>query len=148
MMEIVDHGEWVYYKPDNYPVKGLPSHILFARRVSDGQDWYLFARKELTTADTIKMTVMKTDVGWAVLTTTTDASVLFPAGARVIEVRGATEDHESFRMKHVDFDNKTFLSPPPAPPSMMQMLMEELGVDETKLKAKLDAVMKNRSQHG
>lgn len=150
MIDIVDHGEWEAYKPDNYPIKGLPSSILFARRISDGYDWYMFARKELTAADTIKMTVRKAEEGWVVLTTTHDVSEIFPADSRLIEVRGATEAHETFRMNLVDLDKKQFLAPPSPEerPNMMKMILEELGVDEAKVQARYDAAMKNRRQHG
>ncbi len=149
-MEIIDHGEWVAYKPDNYPVK-LPPNIIFSRRVSDGADWYQFQRSKLTAPDTVKMTLMKTDDGWAVLTTTYDASMLFPTnGMRLIEVRDAPKDHESLRMQFLDLDKKRFVPPPPRDdqPTMMKIIMEELGLDEAKLKAKLDAAIKSRRQHG
>ena len=147
-MDITDHGEWVRYEPDNYPIKGLPSHVLFARRVSDGMDWYQFQRSELTAADTVKMLLVKTDEGWAVITTNHDATHLFPAGARLIEVRGVDRDHESYRMNFVDLDKKRFLPPLHDQPSMMSIIIEELGLDEAKLKAKLDAALKNRRRHG
>jgi len=150
MMDIIDHGEWVVCdKPDDYPVK-LPPNILFARRVSDGVDWYQFQRKELTAADTIKMVIRNTDEGWAVLTTTHDATHLFPAGSRLIEVRGATENHESFRTQFVDLDKKQFTPSilPQDRPNMMKSIMEELGMDEAQMKAKHDALLKNRRQHG
>ena len=147
-MEIIDHGEWVGYKPDNYPVK-LPPNIIFSRRVSDGQDWYQFQRQELTASDTLKLIAIKTDDGLMVLTTTYDASHLFPTGgARLFEVRDAPKDHESLRMQRLDLDRQRFVPPPPRPPTMLQMVMEELGVDESKLQAKLDAALKNRRGHG
>jgi hypothetical protein len=153
-MEIIDHGEWVASeKPDNYPVK-LPPGILFARRTSDGLDWYQFQRSELTDTDTVKMLLRKTDQGWAVLTTTYDASELFPQDSRLIEVRGVTDDHESYRMNLVDLDTKQFTLPVPQEerPDMMKMIMEELGLDPAKMKAKFQAAqqaaMKNRRQHG
>jgi len=149
-MDIIDHGEWVGYTPSDYPIKGLPATIVYAMRESDGADWYLFQRKELTATDSIKMLLRKTDQGWAVITTTYDASSLFPVDSRLIEVRGATADHESFRMNLVDLDKKQFTPPIPPEdrPNMMKIIMEELGVDETKMKAKLDAALKNRRSHG
>ena len=145
-MDIIDHGDWVAYTPDPWP-KHLPSHIIFARRVSDGRDWYEFQRKELTGTDTVKMTLRKTDIGWAVLTTNLDGSALFPAGLRVIEVRGMVGDHESFRTKILDLAKSTFAMPPEPPPSMLKLMMEELGIDETQMRAKLDA-FRNRRTHG
>jgi len=149
MIDIVDHGEWEAYKPDNYPIKGLPSSILFARRVSDGYDWYMFARKELAVADTVKVLLRKAEEGWVVITTTHDASMLFPADSRLIEVSGVTADHESLRTNILDFDKRQFI-PPPKPedrPNMMKIIMDELGVDEAKVTAKLEAARKRRP-HG
>jgi hypothetical protein len=148
VMDIIDHGEWENYKPENYPIK-LPSHIIFARRISDGADWYLFQRRQLTATSTIKMLLRKTDQGLAVITTTLDASELFPADSRLIEVSGVSERHESFRLNLVDLDAKRFTPPPSAQdrPDMMKVIFEELGLDEGKLRAKLDAAMKRR-QHG
>ena len=147
MIDIIDHGEWVIYKPENYPIK-LPQNIIFARRVSDGADWYQF-RKDLA-ADTIKVLLRKAEEGWVVITTTHDVSELFPADSRLIEVRGVTEAHESLRLNLVDLDKKQFTPPPKAEdrPDMMKMIMEELGVDEAKIRARFDAAMKNRRRNG
>jgi len=150
-MEIVDHGEWIHCdKPENYPVK-LPASIVFSRRVSDGRDWYQFQRQELASPDTLKLLAMKTDDGeWSVITTTYDASMLFPsAGMRLLEVRDPPADHESLRMQRIDFKAKKFAPPPPPPATLMQVLIEELGLDADKLQARLDQLTNNRSRkHG
>lgn len=147
MMDIIDHGEWVTYKPESYPIK-LPSHIIFARRVSDGADWYMFRNNGLIAPDSIKMTLMQTDDGLIVLVTSRDISEVFPAGRRLIEVRGVTDDHETFRQHRFDLDRKRFLPPLPRPPTMTQVLAEELGIDEAKLRARYDAAVNNRRKHG
>lgn len=149
-MNIIDHGEWEAYKPDNYPIK-LPSHIVFARRVSDGRDWYLFQRRELASTGTVKMLLRKTDQGLVVITTTHDASELFPADSRLIEVSGVDAGHETFRLNLVDLKKKRFTPPPSVKdrPDMMKLIIEELGLDEKKLRAKFDAIVKgNGRQHG
>jgi hypothetical protein len=149
-MKIIDHGEWTACpKPENYPVK-LPSHILFSKRVSDGQDWYMFQRRELRDAKGLfVIAVPADDGGLSVITTTHDVTALFPtAGMRLFEVLDAPEDHEKLRMQRLDLKKKRFVPPPPQPPTMMQMIMEELGLDAGKMQAKLDAARKNRSTHG
>jgi hypothetical protein len=147
VMNIIDHGEWELYRPEKYPIK-LPANIIFARRVSDGMDWYLFHRRELTSPDTVKMLLRKADQGLVVITTTRDASELFPAGSRLIEVSEVSGDHEALRQNLVDIANRKFTPPPLEEDrvTMMTLLMEELGLDEKQMFEKLKA--RNRSQHG
>ena len=103
-MEIKDHGNWEPYVPESYPIR-LPPNVLYARRVEDGTDWYLFQRKELTGEETIKLTAFQEPDGdWIVQATATDASMLFPINMRLIEVVGATEFHETFRQKILNLD--------------------------------------------
>lgn len=150
-MKIIDHGEWVACpKPENYPVKQLPQNILFSKRVSDGVDWYIFQRKELRDAKGLfVITVPTEDGGLAVATTTHDVTVLFPTGhMRLFEVLDAPEDHEKLRMQRLDLKKKKFVPPPPQPVTMIEVLMEELGLDPKQMQAKLDTMRKNRSQHG
>lgn len=106
MMEIIDHGDWVLYKPENYPIRNLPATVLFAQRVSDGMDWYMFQRKELTGEDTIKLTAMLTGNDWVVQSTATDASMLWPINMRLFELVGVTEHHETFRQKVLDLKKR------------------------------------------
>jgi hypothetical protein len=149
LMKIIDHGEWVAYKPENYPVK-LPPNILFAQRASDGVDWYMFQRSELVGSNNLfVVTVPADDGGLSVITTTYDPTTLFPtAGMRLFEVIDPPEgDHEKLRTQRLDLKRKRFVAPPPHPPSMLSILIEELGLDETKLRAKLDAKTKGK-QHG
>jgi len=149
-MKIIDHGEWIACpKPENYPVK-LPPNILFSKRVSDGVDWYIFQRRELHDAKGLfVITVPTEDGGLSVATTTHDVTALFPTGKmRLFEVLDAPEDHEKLRMQRLDLKKKKFVPAPPPAPSMIEVLMEELGLDPKQMQAKLDAARKNRSQHG
>lgn len=119
MMEIIDHGEWVTYVPDPYPIQFLKHNVLFCQRVSDQMDWYKF-QKQLLDPDTIKMTV---DNMHNVQATTADPSMLFPASMRVLEVKGVdVATHETFRRKRFDLANKRFLEAPPLPVTMVQFL--------------------------
>ena len=41
-MNTIDHGTWTRYTPDP-PPEGVPVNTMFARRDSDGMDWYVYA---------------------------------------------------------------------------------------------------------
>jgi hypothetical protein len=146
-MEIIDHGEWVACdKPENYPVK-LPDNIIFSRRISDGADWYIFQRQLIDAKGLLVIAIPTEDGGLSVATTTHDPSMLFPtAGMRLFEVIDAPADHESLRTLRIDLKEKRFLPRPPPPPTMMQVLIEELGLDADKLQARLDQLTNNRSR--
>jgi len=146
-MNIKDHGDFVRYDPTEHPLK--LHKVQFCRRVSDGRDWYEILR-ELRGTDTVKMTVIDVDGDPVVMATSRDASMLFPAGCRLIEVSGVIEDHESFRNKH--FDGKAFHEKKPKPPlpTIIDILIEELGLDAEKLRRKVDAARKKAGErkHG
>ena len=135
MMEIIDHGNWEPYVPENYPIR-LPPNVLYARRVEDGTDWYLFQRKELTGQDTIKLTAFQEPDGdWVVQATETDASMLFPINMRLVELVGATEHHETFRQKVLDLKKRggnAFAQARPDPVMRFELLiaMHKAGVLE------------------
>ena len=68
MTQIIDHGKWVPYQPDTLPPHA-PPNALFARRESDGVDWYDYVRNpDSFTADGVKFTVMwhEAHAGWIV----------------------------------------------------------------------------------
>ena len=92
MTQVIDHGKWQLYQPDRLPEDAPPS-AMFARRESDGIDWYIYSRGPKNFgADTVKFTVMWNEVhdGFVVGAATTDVSKLFPAGQLVLEL---TEFH-------------------------------------------------------
>lgn len=143
MMNIIDHGEWVQYKPDPNPFPKIDGmSVLFCRRVSDGRDWYDFHRKELTSTDSIYMTMLKAD--HVVRVTTHDSTTLFPAGLWLIEVTGATEDHESFRQRLFDPKKKLFSAYTPLRPvTVLELIVKELGWDENTVRRKLEEANKH-----
>ena len=151
MMNIIDQGEWVLYQPVDYPVKDLLPNTMFARRETDGADWYQFRDAYIGKTDSVWMTLLKGGAGWIVLMTTRDITLLFPSSPmemHLIEVRGLEGDHESFRHMRFDFDKREFLpkSPPPSSPSPMQMMAEELGIDWENLRKRIEAKIEaNRS---
>jgi hypothetical protein len=142
-MDIRDHGDFVHYDPPDHPLKR--HNVVFCKRISDGRDWYELAR-ELRKTDTIKMTVKNVDGDMVVVATAHDASMLFPIDCKLIEVSGVTEAHEEFRNKR--FDGKSFQpwtqKHPPA--EMIDVLIEELGLDRAKLLQKFKS--RNRRRDG
>ena len=88
MTQIVDHGKWVLYQPDTLP-EHAPLSALFARRESDGVDWYVYSRDSKNfSPDTVKFTVMWQDThnGFIIGAATRDPTRLFPAGQLLREI--------------------------------------------------------------
>lgn len=111
MTQVIDHGKWQLYRPDRLPGDAPPS-ALFARRESDGIDWYVYSRNPKSFgADTVKFTAMwqEPQNGYVVGGATRDVTALFPAGQMVLEL---TEFHEKdpqaeLGMKRYDPDTHT-----------------------------------------
>ena len=59
-MSIIDHGTWVAYRPAKHP-EGAPGNAIFARRESDGLDWYEYCRAEHFKKGSLKLTVRLED---------------------------------------------------------------------------------------
>jgi len=88
MTQIVDHGKWVPYKPDQLPPEA-PPNALFCRRESDGVDWYDYVNDDGNfSADGVKFTVFWQDAfnGFTVGAATRDPTRLFPADMLVREI--------------------------------------------------------------
>ena len=120
MTQIIDHGKWVLYQPDTRP-EHAPSSALFARRESDGVDWYVYSRDSKSfSADTVKFTARWQDSsnGYVIGAATRDVTRLFPAGMLVREL---TEFHGrdpqlELEVKRYDPDSNTLHDlPAPAP---------------------------------
>jgi hypothetical protein len=136
-MSIIDHGEWVIYKPDPIPA-AAPNGALFAQRVSDGQDWYQYVHAkppETPTAtpinlasmfnsdnfqlETVKFTALWQEslgayiVGAAVY----DPLMLFPGGGLLGEITDytGTDPQTDLGGKAYDPAAGTFSVAPPAP---------------------------------
>lgn len=100
---IIEHGTWTYYTPDQLP-HGAPASAIFARRQSDGQDWYELVANPPFAPNNIIMTVDAQNVVWAA---TRDPSMIFPARFMVIEMDDTTTENpqEAFgygRYRYVD----------------------------------------------
>jgi hypothetical protein len=118
MTQIIDHGKWVRYEPDRLP-EFAPPGALFARRESDGVDWYDYSRdRNNFGADTVKFTVHLQN-GHAIGAATRDVTRLFPAGMLVREL---TEFHgidpqAELGVKRYDPDANTLHALPLPPPA-------------------------------
>ncbi|AMB48243.1 hypothetical protein [Methylobacterium sp. AMS5] len=114
---IIDHGIWERYVPDEPPA-GAPPSAMFARRVSDSLDWYVFARNSKSwTEGSLKGVLMPTEDGLLVQSIVRDPSLLFPqAGHTLIEILGYEGDedrpHKPFEQKLCDIGTGTFRERP------------------------------------
>lgn len=139
-MTVIEHGDWQLYTPTTLP-EGAPSNALFARRVSDGIDWYDYVNAGSNfQTDTVKMTVTNTLVGAA----TTDPVQMFPGNGSILEVTDVSlsDPQGDWGRKVYDPATQTF-SDAPLPPNMpsltppadvMQTLLDRIAALEAKLK--------------
>lgn len=133
MTQIIDHGKWQLYEPDTRPEQA-PLGALFARRESDGVDWYDYSRDSKSFgADTVKFTVLLQH-GHVVGAATRDVTRLFPAGMLVREL---TEFHgrdpqQELGVKRYDPDSNTLHDLPPLPP-VFQDFEARIAAIEAKL---------------
>jgi len=145
-MSIKDHGEWIRYKPNSAP-ENVPANAVFARRVADGVDWYDYVRSDPFGKDSIKMTVRSRAKGEPVIVAAphVDASMLFPADHRVIELEGnyANLDEaariEKFARKVIDLKTGKISDPPPPPappPSPLEKKLDAILARLEKLESK------------
>lgn len=121
MTQIVDHGKWVLYQPDTFPPHA-PYGALFARRESDGVDWYVYSRdsKNFFGPDTVKFTAMWQDIhsGFVIGAATRDVTRLFPAGQllrEIIDYHGGDDPQAELGQKLFDPDSRTLHALPPLP---------------------------------
>lgn len=139
MTQIVDHGKWVLYQPDTLP-EYAPLGTLFARRESDGVDWYDYVRDENSfAADTVKFTVLWQDVhkGYTIAAATRDPHRLFPAGQllrEIIDYHGGSDLQAELGARLYDPDtNKLRGRPPPEPTFDFQGLLDRVAALEARL---------------
>ena len=119
---ITDHGTWSIYVPANQPT-GFPTGAVFAKRDSDGTDWYDYVHPgDNFQAVTIKFTVrLNTDDGLNyIVAPQVEADRFFPGGVRVVELpgtdySGSTHDEliTMFAGKVIDLTTGDITDPPP-----------------------------------
>jgi hypothetical protein len=116
-MNFINHGEWERYVPDPWP-EHLSNHksIMFCRRIGDGIDWYKFQRSQLADdkSFSIKMTLLFVKKHWQVQATYREASYIFPANHKLIEIE-ADGDYERFRRMRFNLEKGEFYAPAPDP---------------------------------
>ncbi len=103
-MKILDHGIWIEYKPEELP-RDVPRGALFAKRESDGVDWYKYLPN--FQPDTIKFALDIREGNTVIRVPVVDADRLFPVGCRVVEI--ADLKREQNEAKLIDeFANRLF----------------------------------------
>jgi hypothetical protein len=80
-----DHGDWVLYKPTSIP-KEAPPNTIFARRVSDGADWYEYIRSGAFEPNTVKLLIANEEGEDMVRSPVVEVDRAFPAGCRILEM--------------------------------------------------------------
>jgi hypothetical protein len=130
MTQIIDHGKWVSYQPDQLPPEA-PPNAMFCRRESDGVDWYDYVRDpESFTADGVKFTAVWQDIynGFTVGAAVRDPARLFPAGQlvrEIIDYRGGDPQTELGNRLY-EPNTHRLRDPPPPPPHPSQPLFDRL----------------------
>jgi len=131
-----DHGNWIAYKPEKMP-EAAPPNTLFAKRESDGVDWYDHVNGGAFSEGTVKIAaIMREGIGYVVGPATYDATRIFPAGHIVAEIGDYTgsDPQKDFGNKVYDPVADTFSDqPPPAPPPP--------SPTEAKILTALDSIM-------
>ena len=131
---VIEHGDWQRYTPATLP-EDAPGGALFARRTSDGADWYDYVNDSTNfQANTVKMTVAQT----LVCAATTDPVRLFPGNGLVLEVTGVPLDdpQRDWGRRTYDAATQTFSdepAPPPDPSLEMETLLRRLAALEAKV---------------
>lgn len=139
MTQIMSHGKWMPYQPDKLP-EFMPPNTLFARRESDGMDWYVYSRDNTNfSPDTVKFTALWQDIhnGFVIGAATFDVTRLFPADQMVLEVIDYHGGDPQAELGGRGFDLATnkLLDRPPLlpPPNPILDIWDRLAVIEAKL---------------
>jgi hypothetical protein len=118
MTQIIDHGKWQRYTPDEVP-GDAPPHAMYARRESDGVDWYAYSRDPINFAgpDTVKFMASWDEVRkvFIVGAASHDVSLLFPAGQLVRELTEfyGKDPQSELEVKGYDPETNKFIDLPP-----------------------------------
>ena len=139
MTQIIDHGKWLPYQPDQLP-EYAPPNALFARRESDGVDWYDYVRDSNSfTADSVKFTALWQGPhnGWVVGAAVRDAAMLHPVNQlvrEIIDYHGGDPQTELGSQLY-DPDTHRLRMLPELPPAFdpLQAVLERLAVIEARL---------------
>jgi hypothetical protein len=137
-MNIVDHGKWLAYQPNPIP-DNAPANAIFARRESDGVDWYsiVHGSTPVLPASSVKFTGLWNDTysSYVVSVATYDGTLLFPAGQILQEITDYTgsDPQADFGGKLYDPATGAFTDPPPPPPALdAQSVLDRIAALEAK----------------
>jgi hypothetical protein len=110
---IINHGDFLPYKPDPWP-KAYDPHAMFCK--NDKSDWYLYLKEHLDN-ENIKLTVLMNEDGKTgqVMAATKDATMLFPQHMRVLELTESDWKPETYVGKIYDVGSESFSDPEPTP---------------------------------
>lgn len=130
------HGKWIAYKPEKLP-EFAPFSALFARRESDGVDWYEYSRDPKSfSADSVKFTALQQDSGWVIGAAVRDAAMLHPANQLVLELIDyhGTDPQAELGGRLFNPDTNTLHDlPPPTLLDPMQEILDRIAAIEAKL---------------
>jgi hypothetical protein len=128
-MNIYDHGTWSQYVPAAWP-EDYPSTALFARRDSDGVDWYVYRNTRGNISDeSVKLALLKENAVWVVKNAVVEQSRLWPPLFRIMELYDGDLDtpFDSYVGKALD-DAAMQLITCPAPPAVVPTSASKLGL--------------------
>jgi len=133
-MRHIHHGKWLRYTPERLP-EHAPPLTMFARRESDGVDWYEYINPHLEpltsklrdqpaksnfAKDSVKFAAFMTDLPdgtqrYVVGPAVHDENRIWPAGHIVVEIPdyAGSDPQEELRNKVYDPDTETFTDQPP-----------------------------------
>ena len=106
-MEIIYHGSWSAYEPDELP-PSAPLGTIFAKRDGDDKDWYEFVRDNDIQDDSVVFTCMHQCGVWRVGSAVRDISRLHPANQTLFEIVGFRGKEKELNGKIFDPDTKEF----------------------------------------
>jgi hypothetical protein len=151
--QIIDHGYWERYTPEVLPpdfqaVAAMGYVADFARRVSDGVDWYDY-RKTLDTAakSSVIATVLPIPAGEVVMAVVRDVSLVNPVKNRVIEILGVDPKdpapHKLFEQKLLDLPNAAFNPIPPPRVTRVSPAQATTALYKRSLLDQVEAIVRN-----
>lgn len=83
-------GVWERYTPDPWP-EGIPTSVLFAKRHSDGVDWYTYSGNPQP-ANTVLAVASQENGYWTIKNATREYSKLWPDGMLLLSFVDDTQD--------------------------------------------------------
>ena len=139
-MNTIDHGMWNAYTPASLP-EGAPANAMFARRESDGMDWYTYvnAGTNFGSGHVIIAAMFRPPSGqYIVGPATFEPTAMFPQGCIVHEVTDYTGSDPQADLGTKAFDPATgqfsdpIIPPPDARTDPLQALRDRIAALEAK----------------